>query len=101
MSKTVEYENEFGDTIKVEEMSRVEAIEQVIYWMEVIETSDYSTDCYIYVEYNDGSYYINFDGDISGKFKKTGIKNIIMDDGYEYYIYGPYIINENDIPETA
>lgn len=91
--------------IQVEEMTRKDAIQYAEDFIEGIETSRrcgfYNSDINIYVEYKDGTCYINQDGDIDGTFKKTNIKVIIMDDGYEYYIFGKYTMNENMIPEVA
>jgi len=96
------YRDEFGDEITVEEMTRKEAVETVEYWIECIEDSPYSeTDMYIWVEYNDGSFYKNYDGDIEGVFKKRNIKGVILDDGSEYCVYGDYIVDENLIPNLV
>lgn len=101
--KTATYYDEYTDCeINVEEMNKAEAVEYAIDFIEGIENCNGNSDMSVYVEYNDGSYYSNLDGDVSGrKFKKTGIKAIILDDGYEYYIYGAYKMSENTIPEVA
>jgi hypothetical protein len=93
-------DNELDCEIMVEEMNRKEALEYAKDWFETIKTATYSTDMSIYIEYKDGSYYSNIDGDESGNFKKSNIKAIILDDGYEYYIYGDYEMTENLIPEV-
>ena len=98
MATYTTFETEFGDEIEVAKLTRSEAIEQVEYWIDQIEQSEYSTDLYIWVEYKDGTNYSNYDGDISGRFHRNNIKGIIMDDGYMYYIYGKYEIRA-DIPE--
>lgn len=89
------YRDEFGDEVTVEEMTRKEAIEYVEDWIGNIECVPYSTDLYIWVEYNDGSFYKNYDGDVEGVFKKRNIRGVILDDGYEYYVYGEYTVDEN------
>ncbi|MCQ2602365.1 MAG: hypothetical protein MJ193_00415 [Clostridia bacterium] len=103
MTKT--YFDEYTECeITVEEMSRKEALQYAIDFIDGIETAGilgYSSDTSVYVEYKDGSCYINIDGDVSGTLKKQNIKAIILDDGYEYYIYGEYKMNENMIPEVA
>lgn len=103
--KTRTYFDEYTECeITVEEMNRKEAIQYALDFIDGLETAHslgYSTDNYVYVEYKDGSYYSNSDGDEFGTLKKTNIKNIILDDGYEYYIYGSYTMSENMIPEVA
>ena len=56
-----------------------------------INNKDYMTDdMTLYIEYKDGStYYLGGSFD-DGKFKKTGIKNVIIDDG-TYAVYGDWI----------
>lgn len=56
-----------------------------------INNKDYmSDDMTLYIEYKDGStYYLGGSFD-DGKFKKTGIKNVIIDDG-TYAVYGDWI----------
>lgn len=100
--KTVKYFDAYTECeISVEEMSRKEATEYAIDFIDGIELSNCSTDTSVYVEYKDGSCYYNIDGDITGKFKKSNIKAIILDDGYEYYIFGSYTMSENLIPQVA
>lgn len=103
--KTVKYYDEYTECeIMVEEMSRKEALECACDFIDGIELSNYlnqSSDMSVYVEYNDGTYYHNINGDITGNFKKRNIKAIILDDGYEYYIFGNYIMDENVIPQVA
>ena len=103
--KAVKYYDEYTECeIMVEEMSRKEALEYACDFIEGIELSDYlnqSSDMSVYVEYNDRTYYHNINGDITGNFKKRNIKAIILDDGYEYYIFGNYIMDENVIPQVV
>lgn len=101
--KSVTYYDEYTDCeITVEEMTRAEGIEYAIDFIEGMENYNGHSDMSVYVEYNDGTYYHNIDGDVSGrKFKKTGIKAIILDDGYEYYVFGKYTMSDNTIPEVA
>jgi hypothetical protein len=87
--------------IIVEEMERKEAISYTTDFIDGIELSKvggWSTEMSIYVEYKDGSHYLNIDGDEYGKFKKINIKGIILDDGYCYYVFGNYKMSENTIP---
>ena len=100
MTTKTYYNEELECEVNVEEMNRAEALEYAFDWEEAIKNANYSTEMSIYIEYKDGSYYSNIDGDISGKLRKTNIKAIILDDGYEYYIYGAYEMNENLIPEV-
>ena len=91
-----------GCEITVEEMSRKEATEYTIDFIDGLETAcraGFDPDIYVYVEYKDGSYYYNSCGDTCGKFKKTNIKAVVLDDSSEYYIFGKYKMNENTIPE--
>ena len=99
---TKEYYNEELDSkISVEEMSRTEAVQYIKDWVDGISNAPYSTDLSVYVKYTDGSSYINIDGDVSGKLKFRGIKGCILDDGYEYYIYGQYEMADSLIPELV
>ena len=103
--KTVKYYDEYNESeIMVEEMSRKTALEYANDFIDGIEYSNQigqTSDMSVYVEYNDGTYYHNIDGDITGTFKKRNIKAIILDDGYEYYIFGDYTMSEYFIPEVA
>lgn len=94
-------DEELNSEISVEEMNKKEGIEYATEFVNGIKNANYSTEMSVYVEYKDGSTYINIDGEEDGKFKKRNIKSIILDDGYEYYIYGAYIMTENLIPEVA
>lgn len=87
--------------IFVEEMGRKEALEYAKDFIDAIEFADYTTDMSVYVEYKDGSFYHNLDGDIDGTFKKSNVKAIILDDGSEYYVYGKYTMSDIMIPEVA
>ena len=102
---TVKYYDEYIEAeITVEEMSRKEALEYACDFINGIEYSNkvgQTSDMSVYVEYNDGTYYHNIDGDITGSFKRKNIKAIILDDGYEYYIFGDYTMSEYFIPEVA
>ena len=58
-----------------------------------INNMDYITDdMSLYVEYKDGKYFQICGGNVYGntKFKKTGIKRVIEDNGSTYSVYGPY-----------
>lgn len=104
MTTKTYYNEELDCEVMVEEMNKTEALEYAKDWIDGIETATkggWSTDTSVYVEYKDGRYYCNIDGDVTGTFRKTNIKAIILDDGYEYYIYGAYKMNDNLIPEVA
>ena len=96
---TVIYTDANGDSVEVQELTRQEAISQAQDYIEGIATAKRlqqgDTDTYIWVNYKDGSHYMNYDGDIEGKFKKSGITHISIDDGYQYYVYGNYKMHEN------
>lgn len=55
-------------------------------------------DMYIFVLYEDGSVYSRSYQYEENKFKYTHIKAVMMDDGYEYYTFGEYGINEHAVP---
>ena len=100
MKQVIYRDEEFDDEIFVEEMTLKEAIEYAVDWYNGLkEMPEGYANMYMYIEYKDGSIYSNSDGDEDGRFKKTGIKSMVLDDGYEYYIYGKYTMNENLIPE--
>ena len=50
----------------------------------------------LYIEYKDGSSYYVSDCIEYGKFKKTGIKKVIEDNGSTYAVYGNYSIRIED-----
>lgn len=101
----VTYTNEYGESVKVQELTRQEAISQAQDFIDGIATAKKlkqgDTDTTIWVQYKDGSHYMNYDGDVEGKLKKSGITHISIDDGYQYYIYGKYKMNDNLIIELV
>lgn len=76
----------------------IETIESIEY---CIDAGYKFIDSSVYIEYKDGSYYNNCQGDISGAFRKSGIKAIIIDcEGCCYQIAGKYMMDENHIPQV-
>lgn len=51
-------------------------------------------DMAFFIQYNDGSYYSNVDGDIEGTYKKKGIKGIHYSNPEDSQVYGAYEVNE-------
>lgn len=81
--------------------TKKEIVKLIQEWKDSIklcEKTDFDPDMYIFVLYEDGSYYSRSFGDEDGKFRYTHIKAVMMNDGYEYYTFGEYEINENAIP---
>lgn len=77
----------------IEEYARKEMLD---YIAENVE-SEFIQDGSLYIEYNDGSYYILMeDGDVTGRFKKTGIKCIIESNAACYCVYGKYRLEKVD-----
>lgn len=102
MKRKIYKDEELDCEIFVEEMTLKEATEYAVDWYNGLrETPVGYSNMYMYIEYKDGSIYSNLDGDEDGRFKKTGIKSMVLDDGYEYYIYGKYTMTENLIPELV
>jgi hypothetical protein len=88
----------------VNEYTRKEIKQLIAEWIENIEfceTLNQNPDMYIFVEYNDGTTYSRSYNDENGTFKKTGIKAVEMDDGYEYYTFGEYEFNEYGVLTVA
>ena len=78
--------------------TKKEIVRSIQEWKESIKLAmklGYSQDVYIAVQYEDGHFYWNHAGDEDGKFTYTHIKAVIIDDGYQYYTFGKYVINEN------
>ena len=92
-------DEELDAEITVAEMTRAEALEYAMDFIDVIEVCGGNSDMTVYIEYKDGSYYLNSDGEITGTFKKSNIKAIELDDSAWYYIYGKYTMNEYLVPE--
>lgn len=93
---------EFGDMELVinEYTTKKEIIKLIREWkasIKLCEKLNQDPEMFIFVLYEDGSYYAKSFEDCDGKFKSNGIKAVNMDDGYEYYTYGEYDINENGI----
>lgn len=80
----------------------IKLAQETIESIECCERAGYKyIDSSVYVLYTDGSEYINCQGDVEGKFKKTGAKTIIIDcEGFCYQLAGKYIINENLMVEA-
>ena len=100
MLGTVEYPNPFGTTI-VEECTRKELVEEISDCMRDYRDGYIWDDCYIWVDYLDGSYFSFNDGDVDGRFLKTNIKAICIDEfGTCYRVYGDYrMIDDNMLVE--
>lgn len=80
--------------------TKKEIVKLIQEWKDSIRLSEklhQDPDMYIFVLYEDGSYYSRSYQDEDGKFKYTHIKGVNLEDGYEYYTYGEYTIDE----ETA
>ena len=99
--------------LTVNEVTRKELLDLVRDYQESIKFSEelyalkspYAADpdLYIFIEYADGSTYCRSLGEEEGRFKKINIKYADLNDGYEYYVYGKYVINEdtNFIPQVV
>lgn len=88
----------------VNEYDRKEIKQLIAEWIENIElceTIKQDPDMYIFIEYDDGTTYTRSYNEESGTFKKTGIKAVEMDDGYEYYTFGKYEFNECGVLSVA
>lgn len=100
--------NEITDTILTvnEYDTKKEIVKMIREWKDSIKLCEYlrqDPDTYIFVLYEDGTTYSRSFREEDGKFRYTHIKTAILDDGYEYYIYGEYEMNEdtNYIPTTV
>ena len=51
-------------------------------------------DIAFFIQYNDGTYYSNVDGDVEGTYKKKNIKSIHYSNPADSQVYGPYSVNE-------
>lgn len=93
MNKTIEYYVQDIDSyIIIEELSKAEAIENV---MSAIESNrQYNDGDAAFVLYNDNSMYDCGDGSENGAFKKSNIKGIIISNGSTIQVYGKYTIDE-------
>lgn len=90
--------------VTVNEYNLAEIKKLITEWQEGIdfcESVNQNPEMYIFVEYKDGSTYTRSFGEESGTFKKTGIKAVEMDDGYEYYTFGKYEFNECGVLTVA
>ena len=88
----------------VNEYNRKEIKKLIAEWIDGIELCEFLKQdacTYIFIEYNDGTTYSRSYNAESGTFKKTGIKAVQMDDGYEYYTFGKYEINEYGVLSVA
>ena len=97
-----------GETyeIIVERYSISEGIKLALETIESIEYCENAgykyIDSSVYVLYKDGSEYFNGEGGDDGKFRRTGIKTIIIDcEGCCYQIAGKYTVDENLVPHAA
>lgn len=86
--------------------TKKEIVKMIQEWKDSIKLCEFlhqNPDMYIFVLYEDGSTYSRSFGEEDGKFRYTHIKTAILDDGYEYSIYGEYEMNEdtNYIPTTV
>lgn len=101
ITKQIQFECEDIGTIEmtINEYKTKKAIaklikELLIYSFEISEAVNQDNDTSIFVLYDDGSSYYRTFGIENGEFKTTHIKAVAIDDGYEYYTYGKYEINE-------
>ena len=94
---TVTYQNPFGETL-VEECSRAELVAEISDCMRDFKDGYVWDDCSIWVEYADGSYFSFIGGDVDGRFLKTNIKGIIIDEfGACYRVYGNYRMTDDNM----
>lgn len=100
--------DEMTDTMLTvnEYTTKKEIVKMIQEWKDSIrlcEKLHQNPDMNIFVLYDDGSTYSRSYREEDGKFRYTNIKTAILDDGYEYYIYGEYEMNEetNFIPTTV
>ena len=107
--------NEIHKTINCEDIGEVELIineyttkKEIIKliqeWKNSIrccERLHQDPDMYIFVLYEDGTTYSRSYYEEYGKFTYTHIKAVMMDDGYEYYAFGKYEINDEAIPTVS
>lgn len=96
--REVVYDNPFGQTI-VEECSRKELIGEIDECLRDFRDGYVWDDFYAWVEYLDGSYFCIEDGyPQDGRFLKTNIKGIIIDEfGAEYRVYGDYRMYDDNM----
>ena len=90
--------------VTVNEYNRKEIKSLIDEWIKNIEFCEQikcDPDMYIFIEYSDGTTYSRSYNDEMGTFKRTGIKAVEMDDGYEYYTFGKYSFNECGVIEIA
>lgn len=100
ITKTVNTDVGEFDLIINEYNTKKEIIKLIQEWKDSIKLCEklhQDAEMFIFVLYEDGSYYARSYGYIDGKFKYDHIKAVNMDDGYEYYTYGEYSIDENGI----
>lgn len=78
--------------------TKKEIVKMIQEWKDSIRFCEHlnqNPDMYIFVLYEDGTTYSRSFREEDGKFRYTHIKTAILDDGYEYYIYGEYEMNED------
>lgn len=91
---------DLGNGQYIEKMTLNEAIK---YTQQAIEDFQYtnteSEDTYLVVYKNGTTFYLG-DGEMMGKFKKTGIKSVIINNPETFCVYGKYQVekaNEKDL----
>ena len=98
MIREVTYPNSFGDMTIVEECSRKELVEEIDDCLRDYRDGYNWGDFYVWVEYTDGSYFSFMEGDMDGRFLKTNIKGIIIDEfGACYRVYGDYRMYDDNM----
>ena len=103
ITKTITCEDigEFEITIN-ECYTKKEIVKLIQEWksnIKLCEKTNSDSDMNIFVLYEDGTTYVRSDNYEIGKFIYTHIKSVIMDDGYEYYTFGEYEINQDGVLE--
>ncbi len=95
------YFDKYDATIIVEEFESLKEAKEMINDC-FINNRDYiGGEDSLYILYKDGSCYI-LDRHIEiGRYKKTGIKSVVIDNPNTYQVYGRYNLNDNMIIEVC